>query len=138
MSGTHMFEMIFCMSFMLSESRSWMSPSPKDGRKMSKEIRDGFFMFSLGRLTASAQPEQIVIDMILSFAVESFVDVVAHLRHVVAKAVAVEALSEASLLRLDKQGASTVNVRAAVMIGCLIAFAFSPCGSGGCSGSAAA
>ena len=70
---------------------------------MSKEIRDGFFMFSLGRLTASAQPEQIVIDMILSFAVESFVDVVAHLRHVVAKAVAVEALSEASLLSLNKQ-----------------------------------
>ena len=70
---------------------------------MSKEIRDGFFMFSLGRLTASAQPEQIVIDMILSFAVESVVDVVTHLRHVVAKAVAVEALSEASILALNKQ-----------------------------------
>ena len=44
----HMFEQIFCMSFVLSdrrtESRSWMSPAPKDGRKRSKEIRHGFFM----------------------------------------------------------------------------------------------
>ena len=43
-----MFEQIFCMSFMLSdgwmESRSWMSMPQKDGRKMSKEVRRGFFM----------------------------------------------------------------------------------------------
>ena len=34
---------------------------------------------SLGRLTVAAQPEQIVLDMIRSFAVEFFVDVVARL-----------------------------------------------------------
>ena len=48
LSVKHMFEQIFCMSFVwsdrLAESRSWMSPSPKDWRKMSKEIRHGFFM----------------------------------------------------------------------------------------------
>ena len=98
---------------------------------MSKEIRDGFFMFSLGRLTASAQPEQIVIDMILSFAVESVVDVVTHLRHVVAKAVAVEALSEASILALNKQQRIDGERGRAVMIDCLTALPSRPGGSGG-------
>ena len=51
---------------------------------------------------------------------------VAQLRHVVAKEVAVEALSEASLLAPDKQGALKVNAGVAVMVGCLMAFAFSP------------
>ena len=49
LSVKHMFEQILCMSFVWSErqteSRSWMSPALKDGRKMSKEIRHGFFMF---------------------------------------------------------------------------------------------
>ena len=49
LSVKHMFEQIFSMSFVLSdrrtESRSWTSPSPKDGRKRSKEIKQGFFMF---------------------------------------------------------------------------------------------
>ena len=44
----HMFEQILCMSFMESdrgtESRSWMSPSPKDGQERLKEIRRGLFM----------------------------------------------------------------------------------------------
>ena len=48
LSMMHMFDQIVCMLFVLSdrrpESRSWMSPSPKDWRKMSKEIRHGFCM----------------------------------------------------------------------------------------------
>ena len=48
LSMKHKFEMIFWMSSVLSdkrtESRSWMSSAPNDGRKMSKEIRHHFFM----------------------------------------------------------------------------------------------
>ena len=40
------------MSIMLSErqteSRSWMSPSPNDGQKMSKETRHGFMFLTCG------------------------------------------------------------------------------------------
>ena len=49
MSVMHMSEQILGMSFGESErrteSRSWMSPLPKDGLEMSKEIRHGFFVF---------------------------------------------------------------------------------------------
>ena len=44
----HMFEQIFYMTFVWSdrrmESRSWMSPAPKDERKRTKEIRHDLFM----------------------------------------------------------------------------------------------
>ena len=48
LSVMQMFDQILRTSFVWSdrrtESRSCMSPSPVDGRKMSKEIRHGFFM----------------------------------------------------------------------------------------------
>ena len=55
MSVMHMFELTFCVLFMrsdrLSESRSWLSPSPEDGRKMSKEVRHGLLhVLTLGGL----------------------------------------------------------------------------------------
>ena len=51
---------------------------------------------------------------------------VAQLWHVVAKEVAIEALSETSLLALDKQHRVDGERGAVVMVGCSIAFAFSP------------
>ena len=55
----HMFEQIPCMSFVLSdrrtESRSWMSPSPKDGRKRSKEINTASSCLDMRRL----RPEDV-------------------------------------------------------------------------------
>ena len=49
LSVMHMFEQILGMLFVKSErrteSRSWMSPAPKDRRKRTKEIRHIFFMF---------------------------------------------------------------------------------------------
>ena len=54
MSVKHMFEQIFCMSFMKSErrteSRSWMSPSPKEERKRSMEINTASSCLDLRRL----------------------------------------------------------------------------------------
>ena len=48
LSVNRVFEQIPCMSFVKSdrrrESRSWMSPSPKDRGKRLKEIRHGLFV----------------------------------------------------------------------------------------------
>ena len=70
-----LFELIFCMSFVLSdrlsESRSWMSMSPKDGRKRSKETRRGFFTFLtwwllpeevLRRIEEACREQQVVLE----------------------------------------------------------------------------
>ena len=92
------------------------------------KIRHGVFTYSLGRLTFSEQPEQIVIDMILSFAVESVVDVVAKLWHVEAKEVADEAFRRYPFLRSTNRGVWTLNAEAITM-GWLMALAFSPCAS---------
>ena len=119
-----MFELIFGMSFVKSdrrtESRSWMSMSPKDGRKRSKETRRGFFTF----LTWWILPEDVLRRIEVAGREEGVA--VAQLWHVVAKEVAIEALSETSLLALDKQHRVDGGRGAAVMVGCLMAFAFSP------------
>ena len=54
--------------------------------------------------------------------------IVAKMQHVGAREAAAEALSDAALLRLDKHSASVLNTGAAVMMDCLMEFAFSPGG----------
>ena len=82
---------------------------------MSKEIRHEFFM----SLTWWLLTEDVWRR------VEGWV-VVAQLWRVEAKEAVIVALSDASLLGLDKHNASTVNAGAAVVMECLIAFASSP------------
>ena len=118
-----MLKMIVCMSFMSSESRSGMSPAPKDGAKMLKETRHGLFMSSLGRWRLL--PEDV----------GRRVEEPRREVHVIVAQLAVldrddELRLVHFLLEVDKQQLVDGGRESAVVMDCLLAFAFSRAGLG--------